>query len=551
MRARWLLAALLLALSGAACDRAGEIIPGGATATSTPTVPGTASAAAAANAPITPPAAIEVSHDETTGEEVAVIADAVLAQSVVQVRAIDTRGGAPAVVRDGSGVVVDTERRLILTSYDIVEPFLPTGGHAYTTIGIAVNRALGEDPVLEYRAQIVATDLRAGLAVLRVTGAATGGDSGEVQEVTFDLPAAVIGDSGKLRRNDPLRVFGHQGLAAAGGAGSQAVAVTNAAVVGFRGAPSVEGHAWIKTDALLPYGTAGGPAFDTVGGLVGVVGQLAYDTGVPAAQVRPIALASAVLDAGRSATDGLSVSSLHHPAAIPGTSNAGTTDGVYVEQPLFAENAVEEGAVRDLFDYTVTFDSDATELNYEFAAQGIAEGSQVQELWYLDGVVQDELSSTYTWTLGDFAIVSDRLSSANPLGLPDGAWRLEVWVNGTIRASSTAYMGVAPPEPAVSAFRFASQATATQAPGVGAFSGAEQLLAFFDYRGAAAVSEVRWIVFRDGAVVYQSPAIPWPGGDSGTWWVGFGNGEQVQPGAWEFEIYLDNQVVGKGSVQLF
>ena len=56
---------------------------------------------------------------------------------------------------------------------------------------------------------------------------------------------------------------------------------------------------------------------------------------------------------------------------------------------------------------------------------------------------------------------------------------------------------------------------------------------------------------RDGAVVYQSPAIPWSGGDSGTWWVGYANGDQILPGAWEFEIYFDNQVVGTGSVQLF
>ena len=238
-------------------------------------------------------------------------------------------------------------------------------------------------------------------------------------------------------------------------------------------------------------------------------------------------------------------------ATAPGTALSVTASGVYVSQPAFAENALENEGDRDLFDYSLQFPSELPELHYEFAAQGIQEGALIQELWYLDGVVQDELSSSYTWSLGDFAIVTDRLSSPNPRGNPDGQWRLEVWVDGELRAANTAYVGVEPPSPAVGTWDFSSGAGAGGGPAGVPFGAAGQILGFFNYEGAGAVEHVRWIVFHDGRIVYQSSNVPWEGGNSGTWWVGFSSETSVGPGEWEFEVYFDNRLASAGGTQLF
>jgi hypothetical protein len=178
----------------------------------------------------------------------------------------------------------------------------------------------------------------------------------------------------------------------------------------------------------------------------------------------------------------------------------------------------------------------------------------VQELWYLNGTLQDALSSSYTWNHGNFAVVSDRLTTPNARGIPAGVWRLEVWVAGAVRASASAYVGVAPPDvprtPEVDGLRFAATATPEHLPGAPPSAGDEQLLAFFNYQRAAGVQTVRWVALRDGRAIFQPPPQPWHGGDKGTWWVGVSTPGGVGPGSWEFQIYFDNIVVGTARVDL-
>ena len=68
---------------------------------------------------------------------------------------------------------------------------------------------------------------------------------------------------------------------------------------------------------------------------------------------------------------------------------------------------------------------------------------------------------------------------------------------------------------------------------------------------ASGLRDAWWVATRDGRVMYQSPAVPWYGGDRGSWWVGFaGDGEPIGTGAWELEVYLDDQPMARGKVEL-
>ena len=62
---------------------------------------------------------------------------------------------------------------------------------------------------------------------------------------------------------------------------------------------------------------------------------------------------------------------------------------------------------------------------------------------------------------------------------------------------------------------------------------------------------LRWVVFHDGRVVYQSPLVRWMGGESGLWWVGHHEDAPLGAGTWEVEVYLDNVWAGTGVIQLF
>jgi len=105
-----------------------------------------------------------------------------------------------------------------------------------------------------------------------------------------------------------------------------------------------------------------------------------------------------------------------------------------------------------------------------------------------------------------------------------------------------------PRKPSVEQFKFASSASAEQLPGAALTGNSTQVLAFFDYRQASGVQRVRWVVLRNGQPYYQSAAVPWAGGDHGTWWVGVP--VDNARGSWEIQIYFDDLIVGTGKLQL-
>jgi len=487
------------------------------------------------------------------------VPDEQLAASVVQVQALDTSTGSPVVRRNGAGVVIDAEARLVLTSYLVVEPYRGDGTRAYNMITLAVMPRPGAPAEPEYEADLVAADPNTDLAILRVNRL-VGGEA--LANGDFDLPAIDLGDSTRLARGDGLRFAGFAGLDTVDGeAEAQPVSLASGVVEGFRGDPLMQGRAWIKTDVRLPYGYGGGPVFDAVGQLVGVATQLAYAEGIELGQIRPVELAADLADAARASASTGQPSPFVAPLARTSTtpSTTGPTggppivpaDGIVIHGPTFAGNALE-GSAGDLFDYARSFAAELPALHYEFVAQGIADGTIVEERWYLDNVLQDSVSSSFTWDRGEFAIFTDRLVTPNPRGVPSGIWRLEVWVGGTMRASSSAYVGEPAPEaPGVLNFRFASTVTADQQPGAAPSGTANQVLGFFDFGDAGSVREYRWIVFRNNQIVYQSPPLDWEGGNSGTWWVGYSSPEPIGAGTWEIELYLDNELAGTMSVQLF
>ena len=551
-RAFWSLL-ITLAVLTAGCERTSELIPGdgedgtgNANSTPTPVIA----------PPILPPGGLDLGSTATMAP--GAIPDEQLAASVVQVQALDTSTGTPVIRRNGAGVVIDTEARLVLTSYVLVEPYRGDGTRAFNTIALAVMPRPGAPAEPEYEADLVAADPNTDLAILRVNRLA-GGEA--LTEGDFDLPAIDLGESTSLARGDGLRFAGFEGLDTVDGTDPQPVTLMSGAVDGFRGDPLMQGRAWIKTDARLPYGYGGGPVFDAQGQLVGIATQVAYAEGVEVGQVRPIELATGLTDSARATANAGQSPAFIAPLARTSTtpSASGPTggppivpaDGIVISGPTFAGNALE-GSSGDLFDYARSFPAELPALHYEFVAQGIPDGTIVEERWYLDNVLQDSVSSSFTWNRGEFAIFTDSLVAPNPRGVPSGIWRLEVWAGGTMRASSTAYIGQpAPAPPGVLNFRFASKVTPDQQPGTAPSGIANQVLGFFDFGDMDGVREIRWIVFRNNQVVYQSPSMNWNGGNTGTWWVGYSSPASIGAGTWEIEIYLDNNLAGTMSVQLF
>ena len=525
------LAVALIAVLSLGCDRASELIPGEGTATAEP------GDTAATATPIVIPPDLETGTDTPTPTPA--IPDHELARSVVQVQAIDSSTGFVRTVRDGSGVIVDREDGLILTAYSVVRPYLSSGARAYTVIGIGVNDGNGGSPRLAYEAELIAADELLGFAVLRVTREYQGDP---LAAGDFSFPGAELGDGSTLEPGDGLRLFGHPGLEAATES-SQALTVTAGTVTGRRGEPDHPGTTRLKLDALLPYGNTGGPAFSLSGALVGMLVPEHYEVGAPVTQLRPFNLATPLLESARALPVNVAFTAPLHAVEPPAGYDAPIlSDGIWVSRPLFAESATVQGGTLDLYDYERGFLSGTEELFFEFAVQGAPPGAAVEERWLLNGVLQDSLSSSYNWDGGDFALVADQIGvPAAAAALPNGRWTLEVWIDGSLRASSTAIVGIDLDPPVMFNPAFGSLAGASGVSLAGPAASAQQILFFFDYSGMDITQGVRWVVLLDGELMYQSPEIRWPGSAEGRFWVGYSSEESVGAGRWKFQILVDGE----------
>lgn len=523
--------ALLAALVLSGCDRAAELIPGNADDPRTPP---------ATPVPESTPILVTPGLNVGSGTPVTAIPDHELARSVVQILGVDTSGGSEQIARYGSGVVVDSERRLILTSYPVVSPYRSDGSRAYTTLVVATNDEPGTAAHRSFEAEIVAADLDTGIAVLRLTRRA-GGEGGNIDR--FDLPAANLGSASAINTGVPLRLFSHAG----GGSGTDAVSVTNATVTGQRGAASMTGRAWFKVDARLPVGASGGPAFDQAGSLVGMLAQPLYVPKGQVGQVRPVDLLTPVIDRARSTSTGF-VAPLYRSTVLP-------ADGIWVGSPAFAGNAVDSTGGRDLFDYGTRFNEGLAALYYEYDVIGATAGTVVEERWYLEGVLQDSLSSSFAWDQSGYGLVSDRIASPGPTGIPRGTWRVEIWIGGTQRTAATVTIGgggtAAATTPSALGIGGATTVTAEGNIAVGTYAFAPQLLALFDLTGMGNVTRMQWVVFKDGQPVYTSPSIRWTGGTGGRFWAGYAGADPIQAGTWEFELHADGRIIGVATIPVF
>ncbi len=507
---------LLVATLLGGCDRAADFIPGGGNGTPTPTVG----------------ESVTVGPRVGPGASSADAADADLARAVVQVIPSSEDGKA---VRFGSGVVVDSARRLILTSYPVTSPYRADGGPAYAKLRIATNREVGASPRVEYEAELLVSDQTSGLAVLRVVRAVDGAP-------TFDLPAVVPGDPTGITPGTAIRLFGHPGE----GATRTDLAVTRGTATGQRSEAGETSRLWLKTTARMPAGAAGGPVFNQAGAIIGVMLQEVYNPKAQVGQVRPYDRAVGLIEQAQKATEAFrQVPPLYLDSTGGGIARPVGTDGVRVGKISFALSAIESPTGRELFDYERSFKAGVPALYYEYTVEGLPDGTVIEERWFLDDVRQDSVSSSMAWKGGTFGVVSDKIAVPGTGGLPPGSWRVEVWAGNAMRARGVAFVGVRPTfEPAAKNFSGGSLAAPAGTASAAPQSGQSQVLAFFDYSGMESVTLIQWVAFRNNQRVYQSPPIPWRGGDAGKFWVGFRPPDGVPAGNWEFEVRADGKILG-------
>ncbi|MDP2948204.1 MAG: serine protease [Chloroflexota bacterium] len=462
-----------------------------------------------------------------------------LARAVVQVVALrETADGYEELWR-GSGTIID-KSGLILTNYHVVEEEVETESGEIIRrdeLGVALTTTADQAPEPSYFARVLAQDPLLDLAVIQPYA---DNEGNEIDPNTLNLPTIPLGDATTLVLGQELTILGYPTI------GGESITFTAGRVSGFLSQEGVEERrAWIKTDAGASPGNSGGAALDAQGRLVGVPTRATIDVGGSINRVRPVDLATDVIDRAQ-AGGFVATGQRQRPAATPEVGQ------VFITGLVFARDVTPDG---ELIDIVNEFPAATTKLVFSFDYAGMKDGYDWVDKWYIDGVLDEELSAPREpWTLGESGAAWVSLEPKQPL--LTGKYRLVLEAQGQQVAEATTYVGRTAVGPSVGPITFAQDVSADDTP-IGPTSsfpeGPTNLYTFFDYDDAATVAEYDWLwvwkspVSADQDRVYESDRYAWEGGDSGNWWVGLEMDDPLPGGTYEFQLYFDDELAQTGT----
>ena len=463
-----------------------------------------------------------------------------LSRAVVQVVALRETASGYEELWGGSGTIID-KTGLILTNYHVAQEEMETDtGEVLHRDELGVSLTVDTDraPEPSYFARVLAQDPLLDLAVIQPYA---DNEGNTIDPKSLDLPFIPIGDASELVVGQQLDILGYPTI------GGETITLSTGRVSGFLSQEGVtQRRAWVKTDATAAPGNSGGAALDENGQLVGVPTRATIDIGGSINRVRPVDLAEDIIARARA---GEFVAGGQRTRAAVATPQAGQ---VFITGLVFARDVTEDG---ELVDIVKEFPAGITRLVFGFDYAGMKAGYEFVDMWYVDGVLDEKLSAPRPpWDLDENGGAWAKVDSDEPLA--SGEYRLELWVEGEKVASAITYVGRPAVGPSIGPITFAEDASDDDEPigPTSSFAASTQnLFAFFDYDRAATVGEYRWAwVWKNPSSggqdrTYESDRYSWEGGDNGNWWVAYQGDDPLPGGSYEFELYMDDELVQTGS----
>jgi serine protease Do len=315
-------------------------------------------------------------------------------------------------------------------------------------LGWLVTGRTDQAPELACRAEIASADCDLDLAVIRIVADMNG------NPVNLNPTAIALGDSDRVEIGDHLRVLGYPGI------GGETITFTEGAVSGFTSERSVEGRAWIRTDATIAGGNSGGMAVNMAGQLIGAPTRASAgetegdivdcrpvvdtnrdgviddnDTCVPIGGfingLRPVNLALPLIEAAESGEQ--------YVAEPLATTPSGGYDlsETYLYNLVFSDAVAEDNQPKDQW---YALPADSTQLCAFWDYEGMSDGMSWSAYWFVDGEIDEGASYVdETWAGSDAGNWWVCVTSQDSLG--DGLYELVLKVEGETMLSDSIYVG--------------------------------------------------------------------------------------------------------------
>ncbi len=525
------------------CARA-EVLP---TLTPTPTAH-VAPPATEATAPTAP-----ATQDEDGGEPEVAPADnrqlrINLLRATVQIVALVEKQGQLQTLWTGSGTIL-TPDGLILTNAHVATD--PDPRYQPDALGVAITVRSDDLPEMKYLAEVLAINADLDLAVIQIVSDLSGKP---VDVDALNLSHVDIGDSNDLELGDLVQILGYPGI------GGETITFTEGVVSGFTREPGVAGRAYIKTDATIAGGNSGGLAANLDGRIIGVPTQVGYggaerfadcryladtnsdgeinelDNCIPVGgfinAIRPVNLAKPLVEAAR-----LGIAPKPSKRAPADTPSAAASFDHLVFSPEVTELDQPSQIVTQL-------PADATQLYACWEYSGMEDGTSWEARWYREDAYLEDVSwPPAPWKGG--AEGSWWVSITNEDGLTPGEYHVELYLEEALMAEASIPVGAAESGPAITDLIFSAEITEDNEPVDPTYllpAGIQEVYAFFAYdtmREGASWQRIWYYEDREIA----SKEATWETSGAGTYWLGLGSDDPLEPGAYRLELYVEGQLL--------
>jgi S1-C subfamily serine protease len=327
----------------------------------------------------------------------------------------------------GSGSLL-TSDGLILSNYHVVGD-LDTQelNNSQGLIAIGVLDDPTEPPVVNYLAQVVQVDPDLDLSVSCIVSDLK---HRPLKNVTF--PTAPIGDADTLFLGDDVTVIGFPGIGFGESGDTPSLTFSKGSVAGFESRDKLK--VWIKTDAATGPGDSGAMVVNEAGEIIGVHTQ-GWSDPKSAARLsaeRPINRAySLIKKAQAGGCTGSVPTATTTPTPITGRAGNASIGALTFAEDVDKNNKpVKPGT---------SFKTGIGEVDAVFTYSNMKNNLNWAPTWYLDG--EAVINKSYKWDAGASGTHVRTLS--NKSGLPDGAYRLEIVVEGKVLQKGSFSIGSA------------------------------------------------------------------------------------------------------------
>ena len=197
---------------------------------------------------------------------------------------------------------------------------------------------------------------------------------------------------------------------------------------------------WFSINENLPNKYYGSPTYNKQGEFIGFVDSLSYNIDFPLSLITSFYLSDEALNEIKENL-AQSTTIVNNPFDFLEKN----TENILISNPVYSANKLNENGGIVLYDYDFQFNEKIYELYYQYASQGLKRGDTIEEKWYLDNILQENLTSTYKWN-SDFSFFTNALRFSFPLGMPEGFWQTEIYVNNQLKAKNEFYIQMAIPK---------------------------------------------------------------------------------------------------------